>query len=445
MPGEKSHESVAEPQHLSSAKVVFLGWCEAADQKILFNSIPMLSIIGLSETRISHVFPLDLKNNIVVFAIFRPTPGERFEILVKSSQGSPAGVLHIGIQDALLLHADGSRTPVGPQDVPPHWALKPVTFPEKFLFNSPGRYELFHVTADEERIVGSFVLGHAPVPEFNSDTIAAIRSDPFATKLVRMQIGCEACTDNLKVYSGLERSPKLEREGFLRDTDLQDKFACGCGRTTVDLQYVKTGLRGLLLQKSTPMTQQNPDYIRLYEASMLEEKCRQFKKLLDDGGSEERLQDFLEKNPVFFSKFNPQKLMFKSSVLSFHKVDFAILNERKELVLVEIENSNTPLLKQDGGMRSELQHAVDQVRSWLQVFHDHRTAALAGLNLKLEDVAKVRGVIIAGRTPGDPERARSLRGFGWADIDFYTFDDILSNAVEITRHILPQASTEGET
>ena len=66
---------------------------------------------------------------------------------------------------------------------------------------------------------------------------------------------------------------------------------------------------------------------------------------------------------------------------------------------------------------------------------DHRAAALEGFGLTLEEVAKVKGVVIAGRTPKDASQERVLRGASWHEIDVYTYDDILSSVTEVVRQI----------
>jgi hypothetical protein len=122
-------------------------------------------------------------------------------------------------------------------------------------------------------------------------------------------------------------------------------------------------------------------------------------------------------------------------VLSKYKVDFAILNHRKELLLVEIERPSIPLVKSNGGIHSQLQHALDQVRSWLAVFDDHRAAALYCFDLKLEEVAKVKGVVIAGRSPNDSENLRALRAASWGDIEVYIYDDRLKGVTDVVRKL----------
>jgi len=110
--------------------------------------------------------------------------------------------------------------------------------------------------------------------------------------------------------------------------------------------------------------------VRLYEDSALAETCRKFVRLLDSEPDEEQVQKFLESNPVFFHTFTPIKLIPKPPILTEYKADFAVLNNRRELLLIEIERPALRLLKKDGGVTADLQHAIDQVRNWMCVVND---------------------------------------------------------------------------
>jgi hypothetical protein len=122
-------------------------------------------------------------------------------------------------------------------------------------------------------------------------------------------------------------------------------------------------------------------------------------------------------------------------VLAKYHVDFAILTRRKELVLIELERPGLRLLRKDGSITADLQHALTQVHSWLQVFSDHRGAALDAFDLKLSDVTKIRGAVIAGRDPKNEAQNRLLRERLCGDIEFYTYDDILSFVKSLLKQI----------
>src|SRR5262249_17222988 len=110
----------------------------------------------------------------------------------------------------------------------------------------------------------------------------------------------------------------------------------------------------------------------------------------------------------------------------------------KELLLVELERPGTRLqkkLKHTFGLTAELQHALDQVRSWIQVFEDHRAAALTNIDLSIDEVAKVKGVVVAGRTPTTTEEARGLRGRPFDDVELFTYDDLLNDFLNMLRDV----------
>ncbi len=130
-----------------------------------------------------------------------------------------------------------------------------------------------------------------------------------------------------------------------------------------------------------------------------------------------------------------KKIMFKPPILTKHFADFAVLKARDELVLVEIEKPHLKMLKKDGGSTAELEHAFHQVRTWKQVLDDHRVAALEAIGLKFSEVAKVKGVVVAGRKPSDEKKLRMLRSLSNSDIELFTYDDLLSAVTELIRHV----------
>jgi hypothetical protein len=201
------------------------------------------------------------------------------------------------------------------------------------------------------------------------------------------------------------------------------------------LQYLRTGLHGLLSRSLAPDGQGAIDYVRLYETTKLEEDCRLFRALLDQNGAEEELQNFLEQHLIFFARFSATRLIPKPKILTKYVADFAILNQRKELLLIEIEKSSTRLLTKDGQITADLQHAVTQVTNWMQEATDHRTAVLSSLAIELKEVAVVRGVVIAGRRPLEDEEARAVRRAFRGDVEFYTYDDLIGDVTEIIRRI----------
>jgi len=129
------------------------------------------------------------------------------------------------------------------------------------------------------------------------------------------------------------------------------------------------------------------------------------------------------------------RLIPKPKILNKYVADFAILNQRKELVLIEIEKAETRLLTKDRQIAAELQHAVTQVTNWIQEVNDHKAAVLSSLHIELREVAVIRGIVIAGRSPVEDEDARSLRRAFSGDVDFYTFDDLLRDTTEIIRRV----------
>lgn len=165
----------------------------------------------------------------------------------------------------------------------------------------------------------------------------------------------------------------------------------------------------------------------LYEAGALHTVRRNFAALCEQDVPEETLQKFIEENPILLHPFAAQEIFFKSPILSLYRTDFTIINHQREMILVELENTSTKILKKDGGVHSELQHAFDQVTNWIHTCDDHRAAVVDSLKIDKGRVGAVRGVIIAGRDEGyDKEHLRILKGRDFGRISLLTYDDILA-------------------
>ena len=159
--------------------------------------------------------------------------------------------------------------------------------------------------------------------------------------------------------------------------------------------------------------------------------CTAFAKLVSSNPPEEDIQQFMQNNTILLTVFDPKRIFFKPPLLTKFKADIAILNHKKELLLIELERPSLQLLKQDGGVCAEL-NKLQQVNDWLHLAEEQRVAVLSCIgNLTLADVSKARGVIVAGTDKGYD--AEQLRHFKWTDfgndITVFTYDDLISYVV----------------
>jgi len=113
-----------------------------------------------------------------------------------------------------------------------------------------------------------------------------------------------------------------------------------------------------------------------------------------------------------------------------------VLTHKKELLLVELERSSIRLLKKGGHIASDLEHPFDQIRDWLQVFDEHRLAALACIGVDANDVGMIHGVAIVGRNhPYESNHLRRLKSQDFGRISLFTYDDLLNGLITLSRTI----------
>jgi hypothetical protein len=424
-------------------RVAFLGFCERANQVTAGHPLQWFqNIMGLTFSPVSFVYPWDLRGLFVLAAVFEPEGGEHFDLSFRGRAGQKSFGMTINTTVAQqVVKATNTPGEYEVEVVPsvskfPGWMLAVNEIASDLLVQEPGEYEVFLLSADHEYHIGTVHFAHAVAGPISGPELDALRSDPLASKLVRAAFSCSRCHSSIRVYAGLERAQKLEDEGWQWSQSISEgRFHCQCGELDFALAYIKAGFHGLLHRSLQIAGKRPPGMVRLYESTALEETCRRFLRLLNSGPAEEEVQKFLESNQIFFHTFTPLKLLHKPPVLTKYKADFAVLNNQKELLLIEIERPALRLLKKDGGVTAELQHAIDQVRSWIRELDDRREASLHSMSIKLEEVARVRGVVVAGRAIKDPDQARQFRSLSLDDISLMTYDDMLRGVTEIIKQV----------
>jgi len=229
----------------------------------------------------------------------------------------------------------------------------------------------------------------------------------------------------------------LESTGYVWYADLPASVTCSCGKNTLDLSYARANLHAYLGRHFRP----NGDVslVPVYQSQALQHVLQALVALVNKDSTEEELQQFLTANPVVLGQFSPQRLQPKARILTRYATDFAILNHRAELILIELERPSTRIMKKDGGVSAELQTPLNQVTDWLHELDEHRAAVLSGLSLLPSDVAKIRGVVIAGRKKDyDSEALRKLKKRVFDQrIDVMTYDDLVNGYAAIIRNFAP--------
>lgn len=147
------------------------------------------------------------------------------------------------------------------------------------MVNRPGQYTVYSNYDGNVVPIGSVHFHYRKAPTLTPDKIKAIESDPNSIKTILMGLGCKFCPTKLKVYTGLSRSPKLEKGGCVWQTELEAEFVCECGRNRYSLEYLKESMHGMLLKDfSRELT--GLSYVRRYGHSQVVKIVEKFTWLL---------------------------------------------------------------------------------------------------------------------------------------------------------------------
>jgi hypothetical protein len=422
----REQEPIA-PIPSSTPPVAFLGICERAS--LLSEGHPLLSkynLGGVKRNVVSMVYPLPLAGMHFLFALYNfPSVGP-VHIRISDQSGAEIRSFVMSPPDSANAETNLVLDPSGQNTILDYngWFLQPIDAKDLQLFvGGPGRYSITAIVGGSEAFLGELGFYLLDPPALTPDRVAAIRSDPGAAESICLDLGCPSCGTYLKVYTAVERSSSRESEGEVWYQDLPTHFACSCGAVQVDLTILRRNMHGLLGQVGAIVGDLN--FSPMYERGALREIATQYARLLRTARKEEELQVFIDKNPILLHPFTPTRIIPKAPILTLHKTDFAIVNSQRELILVELEKPNTKLLRKDGGVNAELQHALDQVNDWLHVFGEQRLAVLDCMGLARTDVAAVRGVVVAGRSKDySDEQLRRLRARDFGRVSLMTYDDL---------------------
>lgn len=411
--------------------ILFLGFCSRAEMD---NDKTRWNVIGLSNHITTHIIPSYLPPLLAITVNFENID-EFIPLHILDEQGLAVG--EINIQGELV----EAETAVLSDETQPNslsfrrgqaWTTLFVPYgPPGILITKPGLYSVVQLKDDKKLHIGGFQFEYVQVPPLTPERLEAIKSDPNASKSVRIKLACKQCSSDYRAYFGIQRNQKMENQGWLWAPDMvEPTFHCSCGATTIELSYLRSGLESLLGRSTAEIGKYSSEnelgLTPLYERSLLEKIRRNFLTLLNKNPPEEQIQRYITNNPILLHMFSAVKLISKPPISVKFNADFAILNARGDLLLVEIERANIKLLKKNGHRAQELIHAFDQVGDWLIKIDEHRVSVLDDLKIKAEDVHNIRGVVIAGRERGyDASHIRTLKMRSNDALIFMTYDDVL--------------------
>ncbi len=322
--------SKLEKGYAMGSAIAFLGLCDRASHTRLGGThFKSLNLVGLSNVILSPVYPTHMPKKFVVLAIENPQSASSTSIRLIDEEGKQvASILmtpHITEASARptaqeMVDALGSSAVAGGESGS-SWAVCPIPLKEVGIaFGKPGEYRLVASQGEEETSIGTLVCVHLEALPLTPERIAAIRSDPQALKVVRIDSRCNRCKEEFHAYASIEKEKQLEEQGYVRNTDLGARWRCKCGAADWDLRYIRTGLHGCLGATALGHDEEL-DPTRLYERSAVVEVHRTFRILLDARPAEDQVHVFIRKNRLLLQRFAPQLVYDKKSIMGQFNVD----------------------------------------------------------------------------------------------------------------------------
>jgi hypothetical protein len=408
---------------------------------------PLPILIGLADRVIpplngDPVFPIDIRGlRQAVASWFYPLDLRNFVIVLLFPEGSPLhGRLDL-VTDApsQIFSLEYVMAIAGRSDLPRRsvlgFTLRNDGTPPSMW--QPGRITVLHVRDGERVTLGTLDFVHVEPLPLTLDQVRAIESNPALKRTIRVAIKCSNCGDGVTPYAALERhemSPSDDAPNPVWYNDLEGDFRCECGQLTFPLKYLRQGLPQLLWSQSVTLPDGSFAVSSQISLEDAEKILGLFEHLLRSDPSEEDVQKYIEQNPIMLASFAARHVFFKPPILNKWRADFGIVNSQNELVLIEIERPDLPLFTKEGIQRSELTQAFSQPQTWDQEIVRHRAAVLSGIAGCPPDVARVRYLVIAGRSDETNQDALA-RTISSSRHDLMTYDQLIESVRNAVRSV----------
>jgi hypothetical protein len=429
------------------SSIAFLGLVERAE--CIFEhpfDVYKWNILGLRTILGSPIYPFTLTGYHIAVALHVGTIEAEHLLLIETDRGDPVGTISISTslvapedahelqQKAELIDKTQRVTSITPAGW--HFAAIPLGN-TSISIPAPGIYNVLKSLGGSKVVIGQLIFAQINPPPFTAEQLVAIKSDPHAAKALRMELGCTKCPSKMRIYVALEKPIYEPKEGFIWYQDVPDTFVCDCGSTRLSMASIKRNFFSLL-GRPTKASSEGAEIVPLYGQQIVLNLRQQFLSLLSRPETiEEHVQKFIEANPLILHQFPASKILWKPPFLNSYSADIAVLSPNRELLLIELENPSLRLLNRDGGVSAKLQHPIDQVNSWIDLFQDHKLAILSDLRIGSDEVTSVRGLVIAGRDKEwNPTHLRRLKGrLSRTGIGFLTFDDLAASLYDLSSRI----------
>ncbi len=406
---------------MEDSPIYLLGVCDRYSEQIsefgMVTNLARKNLISLGPVFNSYIYPVSLQSFYLVFLLDNNSAYNIEELNVKiQHNSSKKNISDIKITTKTL--NEGDR-------FPSRFTLAAVK-PDGVCFE-PGLYNVFVNYMEQDILIGEFITYCIPSPSLTPERIKALKGDPNASKSVRVNMKCNKCKDSIGALVSLDGQQDKSIENHIWYTDLPNEFRCSCGNINCSLEYWKKNLHGMLtLKHGFSFPDVDVDIEKAYKKTTLNDIAHKFKIKINEASNEEEIQKFIEAYPMVLSCFDSMFLKPKAPITTKYKCDFAIFNNKGELILIEIETSKMPLFTKHGNNSSKLTHAFNQVENWLREGRKDQWGVINSLgmdDLKPDMVKSIKGVVIAGRSI-EKEHVYLERLYSRQDIVFYTYDDL---------------------
>ncbi|MEO6726379.1 MAG: hypothetical protein ABIP14_13915 [Blastocatellia bacterium] len=277
-------------------EVAFLGLCERDETFRTEKSDGWIhNLVALSPAILSPIFPLSLQGYSVVFAVYNIQKLQKARLRFLGDNGvelfgfdldSDVEIIRETIIRDSPLFNDWSG-----------WVVCIARISNPVFLYSPCSLRVVMSRDNIDIPTGQLVLKLDEVPPLTPERINYLKLNPDTAGWAQLAYQCSTCKKQIRIYAGIDRNERQEKDGCVWYKDLPDSFVCDCGAINFDLTIIRANMHGLLGHAVRP--DGNKSFARHYENTSLDVTRLAFQMLLTfDDITEEQVQN-LSKSTLF--------------------------------------------------------------------------------------------------------------------------------------------------
>lgn len=199
----------------NAPNIAFLGLSEKVSKSMnVGNQFTSLNVLNLRNEVVSFIYPMVLSHFNCLFAFYNIQDFKNVEIVGRTQKQKLIFSFNLTMKteniDNEEKDIDNLQLVNSTISENYNWVIQAIPFPPNCNLFEPETLEIFAKENDEEVQIGQVHFLFAETPPLDAERVRAIKSNPTASKYIKVMLSCNTCNEELIVISGIKK-PKLKK------------------------------------------------------------------------------------------------------------------------------------------------------------------------------------------------------------------------------------------